>query len=136
MLQASIPNTQEFSHLRRIIEVGRKNRGRMQFLLRGFIKKHPVHAWSAKTFELLLRYVRHSLMEVSFTRITLLVKTVAVTAISNVTALIERCRSYASKSHAPRFGSYGNKALRAQPNVLARIFGEELETECNLTAVA
>lgn len=128
LLRPSIVNVDAFTHLRKIIAVGRKNRGRLQFLLRGFVKKYPVNTWSKNTFNLLLRYVQHAQVEVSFKRIKNLVESLRTVAYDNIRTLIILCRFDEEKKVAPRLTT-SNRALRPQKSILSRILGDELEIE-------
>lgn len=120
-------NVNAWAHLRNILSSGRKNRGRLIFMLRGFLRVHQPETWCDDTVELLARFVRVSKPENFERRVGVIIEAFRKASTDNTRMAVEMMRSFeVSRMKDRKIKSSGNIDEFGQVAVIHTI-ADELE---------
>ncbi|MEZ4103080.1 MAG: hypothetical protein R3B55_00720 [Candidatus Paceibacterota bacterium] len=87
-------NLKAWVHLRNVLSSGRKNRGRLIFMLRGFLRVHQPETWCDNTVELFARFARVSNPENFHKRVCVIVEAFGKVSTDNTRMAFEMMRAF------------------------------------------
>jgi hypothetical protein len=87
-------NVVAWTHLRNVLSSGRKNRGRLIFMLRGFIRRHPPETWCNNTVELFASFARVGKPESFEKKVNTLVEAFKQVSLDCTRVAVEKMRSF------------------------------------------
>jgi hypothetical protein len=120
-------NVSAWTHLHNILSSGRKNRGRMMFMLRGFINVHPPETWCDETVELFVRFAKVGKPESFARRTEVLVEVFGKVSTHHTRMAVEAMRAFeVSRMSDRKMKKSGNLDEFGQIGII-RAIADELE---------
>lgn len=120
-------NTEAWKHLHNIFSSGRKNRGQLIFMLRGFIRKHSPEKWCESTVELFVRFAKAKSSDLFASKVGTLVEVFNQVGSDYTRQAVEAMRAFeVSQAKQPQRKI---SSSRLKPCDIIRIIADELEVE-------